>query len=88
MTGKNYNWHRAWSRLPNGNLQHISGLIFSVEPGDGFTDINADESTLSQFQTHELARGVPVHAIATRLQTLCREANDWITYQNKRGSLK
>ena len=88
MTGKNYNWHRAWSRLPNGNLNHISGLIFRVEPGDGFIDINVDESTLAQFQNHELARGVPVHGIVARLQTLGREANDWINYQDKKDAPK
>ena len=41
MTGKNFNWHKAWQRLPNGRLRHISGAEFTVERGDGYTDINA-----------------------------------------------
>ena len=36
MTGKHRNWHRAWSRLPNGRLRHISGAEFVVERGEGF----------------------------------------------------
>ena len=77
MTGKHKNWHRAWSRLPNGRLRHISGAEFVLIRGDGFTDVKVAQETTDEFQTHELARGVPLHALIERLQRLCREANEW-----------
>lgn len=77
MTGKHHNWHRAWSRLPNGRLRHISGAEFTVERGDGFTDVKAAPETLAAYQASELARGVPLHDLAQRLQRLCREAHEW-----------
>lgn len=78
MTGKHRNWHRAWSRLPNGRLRHISGAEFTVERGEGFTDVNAAPETLSEYQAHELARGVPLHDLVQRLQRLAREAVEWL----------
>lgn len=77
MTGKHHNWHRAWSRLPNGRLRHISGAEFTLAPGEGFTDVRVAPETLGECQSCELARGVPVHDLALRLQRLCREANEW-----------
>ena len=77
MTGKHYAWHKAWQRLPNGRLRHISGAEFTVERGEGFTDIKAAPETLDQYQAHELARGVPLHDLAQRLMRLAREANEW-----------
>lgn len=77
MTGKHRNWHRAWSRLPNGRLRHASGAEFLLVRGDGFTDVKAAPETLAEYQTHELARGVPLHDLARRLQRLCREASEW-----------
>jgi hypothetical protein len=82
MGGKHKNWHRAWSRLPNGRLRHISGAEFTVRRGDGFTDINAAPETLGEFQTYELARGVPVHDLAKRLIRLAREAGEWLAWNN------
>lgn len=78
MGGKHKNWHRAWSRLPNGRLRHISGAEFVVLPGQGFTDIKAAPETLDEYQTFELARGVPVHDLAQRLIRLAREAGEWL----------
>ena len=78
MTGKHRNWHRAWSRLPNGRLRHISGAEFMVERGDGFTDIKAAPETMGEFQDYELARGVPLHDLAQRLMRLAREAGEWL----------
>jgi len=78
MSGKHKNWHKGWTRLPNGRLRHISGVEFTVEPGEGFTDINAADDTLAEFQAYELARGVPVHDLAQRLMRLAREAGDWL----------
>lgn len=77
MTGKHHNWHRAWSRLPNGRLRHDSGAEFIAQPGDGYTDIRVAPETLAEFQAHEMARGVPLHDIAQRLMRLAREANEW-----------
>ena len=77
MPRKHKNWHRAWSRLPNGRLRHISGAEFTLVRGDGFTDVRVAPETLGEYQSFELARGVPVHDLAQRLQRLCREANEW-----------
>ena len=77
MTRKHHNWHRAWSRLPNGRLRHISGAEFVLVRGDGFTDVNAAPETLADFQDHELSRGVPLHDLAKRLIRLAREAGEW-----------
>ena len=77
MTGKHHNWHRAWSRLPNGRLRHISGAEFLLLPGDGFTDVKAAPETLDEYQSFELARGVPLHDLAQRLMRLAREAGEW-----------
>lgn len=85
MTGKHYQWHRAWSRLPSGRLKHISGLEFEITHGDGYTDVVLEQSTMDEFQRHERARGVPVHDLVRRLQRLCHEANDWIRYQQEQG---
>ncbi len=78
MTGKHNNWHRAWSRLPNGRLRHISGAEFVVVSGNGFKDINAAPETLAEYQAYELARGVPLHDLAQRLMRLAREAGQWL----------
>ena len=77
MTGKHYAWHKAWQRLPNGRLRHISGAEFILTPGDGFTDVNVAPETLDEYQAFELARGVPLHDLVQRLQRLAREANEW-----------
>ena len=84
MTGKHRNWHRAWARLPNGRLSHISGAEFVVQRGDGFTDIVAASETLAEFQSFELARGVPVHDLAQRLIRLAREAGEWLAHEAKK----
>lgn len=77
MTGKHHNWHRAWSRLPNGNLRHDTGLVFVVSRGASYTDIEADPSTLDAFQAAEQARGVPFHDLVARMKRLAREAAMW-----------
>lgn len=76
MTGKHYNWHKAWRR-DGDRLHHISGAVFIITRGDGFTDINAAPETLDEFQRYELARGVPVHDLASRLMRLGREAGEF-----------
>lgn len=78
MCGKHKNWHRAWTRLPNGRIRHVSGAEFIVVVGAGFTDINAAAETLGEFQSYELARGVPVHDLAARLIRLAREGGDFL----------
>jgi len=78
VTGKRYAWHKAWHRLPNGRLRHASGAEFVLVRGDGFTDVKAAPETLAEFQSNELARGVPVHDLAQRLIRLAREAGQWL----------
>lgn len=77
MPSKNKNWHKAWERLPSGRLRHTSGAEFVVVHGDGYTDIKASPETLGAYQTSELARGVPLHDLAERLQRLAKEAAQW-----------
>jgi hypothetical protein len=78
MTEKNTNWEKAWTRLPNGRLRHISGVEFTVESGEGFIDIDAAPDTLAEYQRYEFARGVPPDDLAQRLMRLAHEAGDWL----------
>ena len=55
-----------------------------VSRGDGFNDINAAPETLGEFQSFELARGVPVHDLAQRLIRLAREAGEWLAHEAKK----
>ena len=80
MTGKHYAWHKAWQRLSDGRLRHVSGVEFAVERGDGFTDIRVTPETLDAFQAHEAARGVPIHDMTERLLRLAREARRFMEH--------
>lgn len=84
MGGKHNNWHKAWRR-DGRRLVHISGAVFIEAPGAGFTDYNADEATLGEFQAFELARGVSPADLAKRLMRLAREAAEWA--QDPRNAL-
>ena len=77
MTGKHHNWHRAWSRITPGRLRHESGAEFIIAQGDGYTDAQVSAETLSVLQAAEIARGVPLHDLKSRLTRLCREAIKW-----------
>ena len=79
MVGRHYNWHKAWRR-EGDRLVHLSGAQFTIERGDGFTDINAAPETLAEFQAFELARGVPAHDLAQRLIRLAHEAGEWLEF--------
>lgn len=83
MTGRRYAWHKAWQRLPDGRLRHVSGVEFTVERGDGFTDIRVTPDTLAAFQAHEAARGVPIHDMTARLMRLAREARRFMEYRRE-----
>lgn len=80
MTGKHYAWHKAWQALPDGRLRHTSGIEFTVERGDWFTDIRVTPDTLAAFQAHEAARGVPIHDMTARLMLLAREARRFMEH--------
>ena len=77
MTSKNHKWQTAWSRLPNGDLQHASGLIINIERGAGYIDLQVQQLSLVIFQASEGARGVPLHDQVSRLQRLVKEAQQW-----------
>jgi hypothetical protein len=77
MSGKHYQWHKAWRREPSGHLLHDSGLLVLVIPGDGYTDLQVSDDTLEAFQAFEAARGVPQHDIQARLKRLIKEAQQW-----------
>lgn len=79
MTGKHYQWHKAWRREPSGHLLHDSGLRVLVKPGDGYTDLQAAPDTLEAWQAFESARGVPFHDMLSRLKRLIKEAQQWHT---------
>ena len=71
-------WQDAWSRLPDGSVKHESGLTFvPVGASDGGIDLTATRESLDVWQSHELARGVPLHDLAKRGQRLAREAGEW-----------
>ncbi|MGL4576347.1 MAG: hypothetical protein ACRCV9_16305 [Burkholderiaceae bacterium] len=74
MTSKNYNWHKAWERLPSGRLRHVSGLEFEFSDELGWSTC---DDTLVEFQAFEQARGVPMHDLLERGLRLAREAHDW-----------
>jgi len=48
-----------------------------VGASDGGIDLNATSESLDTWQSHELARGVPLHDLAKRGQRLAREAGEW-----------
>ena len=74
MTGKNFNWHKAWCRLQSGRLRHVSGVEFEFDDVLGW---NTCDDTLAEFYKFEIARGVPLHDLVARLQRLAREASEW-----------
>lgn len=80
MTNKNFNWHKAWERLPSGRLRHISGLEFEHNDDLGWSTC---DNTLAEFQRYEQARGVPLHDLVSRLQRLAREAADWHKFNSE-----
>lgn len=79
MTGKNYNWHKAWRR-EGDRLVHLNGAAFEYDDALGW---RACGDTLKAFQAHELMRGVPVHDLAKRLIRLAREAGEWLKFDSK-----
>lgn len=74
MTGKHYQWHKAWTRDAQGHLVHTSGLRLLVTHGPGFTDLETDDASLAILQARETSRGVPAHQLAERVQRLVKEA--------------
>lgn len=74
MTGKHYNWHKAWRRI-GARLVHDSGL--AVEFDDEFGGYVTTEDTTETWSRSETARGVPLHDQHARLQRLLREAAEW-----------
>ncbi|MFN3415897.1 MAG: hypothetical protein ACK4ZD_06230 [Caldimonas sp.] len=77
MTGKHYQWHKAWRREPSGHLLHDSGLRVLVTRGPDYTDLRASPDTLEAWQAFEAARGVPMHDMLARLKRLIKEAQEW-----------
>lgn len=75
MTGKHYKWQTQWQRLPDGRLQHDTGLIVEHDEDLGWM---TDDASLEAFQAAEVARGVPLHDLHARLQRLLREAAQWL----------
>lgn len=75
MTGKHFNWHKAWSRDQAGHLVHASGLrILVTRQGAGFVDLKTDDASLATFQASETSRGVPLHQHGQRVVRLLKEA--------------
>lgn len=73
MTGKHFNWHRAW-RWQGGRLVHDSGLAFEVDEDLG---VCTCDDTIEAWQAFETARGVPRHDLQARLMRLTREAAEY-----------
>lgn len=74
MTSKNFGWHKNWLALPNGRRLHLSGLEFEYDAGLGWSTC---DDTLAEFQAYEVARGVPLHDMQSRLLRLVRECAEW-----------
>lgn len=79
MTGKHFNWHKAW-RWQNRRLVHDSGLAFEVDEALGITTC---DDTLEAFQAFEMARGVPLHDLQSRVMRLTREAGEFYERNKK-----
>ena len=77
MAGRHYNWHKAWVREESRHLLHQSGLRVLISRGADYTDFECDQATLQAYQAFELARGVPLHDVVTRLKRLLVEARMW-----------
>lgn len=77
MTGKHYQWHKEWSRDDEGRLLHSSGVRVLVARADGFTDFQIDPASLSEFQTAQQARGIPMPDTLAHLKRLLKEAQQW-----------
>jgi hypothetical protein len=73
MTGKNYNWHKAW-RWQDQRLVHDSGLAFEI---DDVLGVCTCDDTLAVWQAFEVQRGVPLHDLQFRLMRLTREAAEF-----------
>ena len=82
MSGKHYNWHKAWHKDLGGNLRHTSGLVVVVTSHDGYTDLIADEASLVICHASEQARGVPAHDLVARVRRLIKEAKLFWEYGN------
>lgn len=74
MTNKHFNWHKSWSFDQDGHLIHTSGLKVLVLAGDGFIDLETEDTNVVIFRAREQARGVPPHQLNERLQRLVKEA--------------
>lgn len=73
MTGKRYNWHKAWHRQ-GARIVHESGLAFEM---DAVLGVMTCDDTLEAWQAFEAARGVPVHDLIERIKRLAKEAAEW-----------
>jgi hypothetical protein len=74
MTCKNFGWHKSWQTLPNGRRRHISGLEFEYDEDLGWSTC---DDTLEEFHAYEVAQGMPLHDIQSRLLRLVRECAEW-----------
>lgn len=73
MTGKNYNWHKRW-HMVGARRVHESGLAFEYDEELGWCTC---DDTIEAWQAFEIARGVPLHDIMSRMMRLAREASEW-----------
>jgi len=78
VTGRRHRWQAQWSRLPNGDLQHASGLIVNVTLGDGYTDLRASHGTLPALNAWliDVRRTAP-HDMQRAAQRIVQEAAQW-----------
>ena len=73
MTGKHYNWHKAWRR-DGGRLVHDSGLAVEYDPDLGWA---ATDDTAEAWAAFEQVCGVTLADLPGRIQRLIREAAEW-----------
>ena len=70
-------WHTEWRCLPNGSLQHASGLTFHVVIDSKGEELHVDRGSLGAWESFELKHGLPLLNLAQRRQRLAWEAEEW-----------
>ena len=65
----------GWKRLPDGRLQHTSGLIAMHDDDLGW---ETDDDSLQAFQETEAAKGATLGEVQAKVMHLLHEAAQWL----------
>ena len=78
-------WQTKWKCLPNGSLQHASGLTFHVVIDSKGEELHVNRASLETWETYELQHGLPLLNLAQRRQRLEWEAEEWQSRRRNHG---